>query len=105
MRVVRSAFLGPKYDATISDIQTALQCSYRTAQRIYAGQSVNGDTTLAALTTVQAGGPLLEEALRRVPLERRADVAAALRDAADLIRMEAEHEKLARELANKRAAR
>ncbi len=105
LRVVRGLVLGPKYESIIADIQTAFDVSERTAERIYAGQAVSGDTTFAVLLHEKFGGPVLEDALRRIPIERRAQVATALRESADLIRMEAEHETLARELANKRAGR
>jgi hypothetical protein len=99
MRAIRRVLLGRNYEAIIADVQVALQCSRRTAERIYAGQAVSGDTTLAVLTDDLLGPALLEEALRRLPGARRATVAAALRDAADLARMEAEHEQLALKLA------
>jgi hypothetical protein len=105
LSVVRKLFLGRRYEATVQDIQTALASSRRTAERVYAGQSVSCETTLAILTAATIGGPVLEEALRRVPLERRAHIAKELRESADLIRMEAEHETLARELAERRAGR
>jgi len=102
---LRKLFLGRKYEAAIQDIQTAAQCSRRTAERLYAGQRVNSDTAMKLITAAELGGAVLEDALRRVPLERRADAATALRDAADLIRMEAEHEQLARDMAETRARR
>ena len=82
---LRKIYLGKRYKIAIEDIRKAFNCSERTAQRIYAGQSVSGDTVIAGLVSEKFGGPMVEEALRRVPIERRANVAKALRDSADLI--------------------
>jgi len=103
--VLRRIYLGRRYEIAVQDIQNGFGCSRRTAERIYAGQSVSGDTVFAGLVSEQFGGALVEEALRRTPIERRAAVAKALRDSADLIRMEAEHEQLAKQMAAARAAR
>jgi len=101
-KIVRSLLLGRDYENTVQAIEEAFRVSRRTAERIYAGQSVSGDTTLAIITHEGVGGPYLTEALKRIPLENRAAVAEALRDAADIARLNAEQEILTRKLEAKR---
>lgn len=96
---LRKLFHGDKYEAVIQDIQKAFGVSWRTAERIYVGRAGSDDTTLAVLTTDKFGGALLEEALRRVPVERRAAVARHLGDTAELVRLRAEQEDLAARIA------
>ena len=105
MRVVRGLLLGPKYEAIIDDLEDALDVSRRTAERIYAGQTVGTDSTLAVLTHKTLGPPFLEEVLSRVPPDRRAVVAKALMGAAELAMLTAEQELVAQEIAEKRAGR
>ena len=105
MRALRGLFLGPKYEAVIDDLQTALGVSRRTAERIYAGQSVGADTTLQVLTNETYGPALLAEILARLPSDRRFAVAEALRDAARLAAIAAEQEMLSQKIAEKRAGR
>ncbi len=92
---LRRVWLGRTYEAAIADIQAAFACARRTAERIYAGQMVSGETLIAGLVTREFGPEMIAEALLRVPLERRAAIAAALRDAAELVRMKADHDVLA----------
>lgn len=103
--MVRSCLGGGKYDALAIDLAHSLECSERTAKRILAGQMVRGDTALAVLTHDALGAPFLSEVLNRVPAARREALATALREAADLVRLEAEQERVAQEIAEKRAGR
>lgn len=105
LRVVRSVFLGRGYEETVQDIERAFRVPRRTAERIYAGQPVSGDTTLRLVFHEQSGPALVQEALQRLPLERRIVVAEALRDAARLAHLQAEQEQLARQLAERKAGR
>jgi hypothetical protein len=105
MRAVRGLLLGPKYEAIIDDLELALNVSRRTAERIYAGQPVNGDATLSVFTHPRLSAPLLSEVLGRVAPERRVELAKAITEAADLIRMKAEQEILLQQIAEKEARR
>ena len=105
MRFVRSCLVGDKYEVLADDLAKALGCSHRTARRIIAGQDVGTAATLAVLTHDDLGAPFLSEVLNRVPAERREALATALREAADLVRLEAEQERVAQEIAEKRAGR
>jgi hypothetical protein len=91
---LRKIYLGRRYEIAIQDIEKAFGCKRRTAERIYAGQTVNADTTFAGLVSEEFGGPILQEALSRIPPDRRIAVALALRDACDLARHKAEEEEL-----------
>jgi len=82
-KIVRSLLLARDYENTIQSIQKAFRVSRRTAERIYAGQSVSGETTLAIILHEGVGGPYLAEALNRLPAEERAAVADGLKDAAE----------------------
>lgn len=101
-KIIRAFLLGGSYEQCIQDLEKAFRVSRRTAERIYAGQSVSGDVTLAIITHEGFGGPYLTEALSRIPAERRKDVAEALRDAADIARLNAEQEILKRKMEAKR---
>lgn len=88
---LRKIYLGRRYEIAVQDIQKAFRCSRRTAERIYAGQMVSGDVVLAGLVS-EFGTALIEEALLQLDPEQRAVVALALRDACNLVRMQAEQE-------------
>lgn len=94
MRFARKHLGGGKYEALAEDLAKALGCSERTAKRIIAGQDVGTDSTLAVLTHDQLGAPLLTEVLNRVPLERRAALAKALMEAAELAYLQTRQEQL-----------
>lgn len=105
MRVVRDCLVGGKYETRVSDLVDALQISRRTAERIIAGQDVSGDTTLSVLTHDVFGPPFLEALLVRIPIERRAGLAKSLREAAELVRLRAEQETIAQQIAEREAGR
>jgi hypothetical protein len=92
---LRRLWLGKRYEAAIAAIQVGFGCGRRTAERIYAGQMVNGETLITGLVTREFGPDMIAEALARLPLAERGEIAGALRDAAELVRMKADHDLLA----------
>jgi hypothetical protein len=78
MRAVRDKLIAPTYEASIQDIEKALGCSRRTAERIYAGESVGTEPHFAALTHPEHGAAYLETVLRNVAPERRAKLSEEL---------------------------
>jgi hypothetical protein len=90
MRAVRDKLIAPTYEASIQDIEKALGCSRRTAERIYAGESVGTEPHFAALTHPEHGAAYLETVLRNVAPERRAKLSEELMNAAKLVWLEEE---------------
>lgn len=99
MGPLRAFLRGPKYEAVIADLEASLGVSRRTAERIYAGRAVGAEAVFAVLTDATLGPALLEEILGRVPAARRADAAAALARAVEVVRLKAEQDLLAARLA------
>lgn len=94
LRVVRKVMLGRGYEETVQDIQTAFNVPRRTAERIYAGQPVKGDTTLALFFHEQTGPAIVAEGLQRLSLERRLVVAEKMKTAFELAWLMAKQEQL-----------
>lgn len=94
---VRPALLGRDYEATIHAIETAFSVPRRTAERIYAGQPVRGDTTLAMFFHEQSGPALMQEGLSRLPPVQREHIAKQLMKAAELAYLQARQEQLLNE--------